>query len=44
VRAEEIPPLVEKILRTYESKKKTGETFVAWTRRHSLNELQVMFS
>jgi ferredoxin-nitrite reductase len=44
VRAEEIPPLVEKILRTFESNKKSGETFVAWTRRHSLNDLQVMFS
>jgi ferredoxin-nitrite reductase len=44
VRAEEVPPLVEKILRTFESNKKSGETFVAWTRRHSLNDLQVLFS
>jgi ferredoxin-nitrite reductase len=42
VRAEEVPPLVEKILGVFESKKKPGETFVAWTRRHSLNELQVL--
>jgi ferredoxin-nitrite reductase len=44
VRADEVPPLVEKILRVYEAKKKAGETFVAWTRRHSLNDLQMMFS
>jgi ferredoxin-nitrite reductase len=42
VRAEEVPALVEKILNTYEAKKKPGETFVTWTRRHSLNELQVV--
>ncbi|HVS50971.1 MAG TPA: NirA family protein [Opitutaceae bacterium] len=44
VRAEELPALVEKILAAFEAKKKTGESFVAWTRRHSVNELQVMFS
>jgi ferredoxin-nitrite reductase len=42
VRAEEVPPLVEKVLGIYEAKKKPGETFVTWTRRHSLNELQVL--
>ena len=42
VRAEEVPPLVEKILGIYEAKKKAGETFVTWTRRHTLNELQVL--
>ena len=44
VRATEIPLLVEKILAGYEEKKKPGESFVTWTRRHSVNELQVMFS
>ena len=44
VHAEEIPALVEKVLRVYEAKKKNGETFVAWTRRHSLGELQEFFS
>ncbi len=44
VRAEEIPALVERILRVFESKKKPGETFVQWTRRHALGELQEMLS
>jgi ferredoxin-nitrite reductase len=44
VRAEEVPTLVEKIVRAFEARKRAGETFVGWTRRHSLNDLQVMFS
>ncbi|HUR56388.1 MAG TPA: NirA family protein [Opitutaceae bacterium] len=44
VRAEEIASLVEKVLGIYEVKKKPGESFVAWTRRHSLKELQECFS
>jgi ferredoxin-nitrite reductase len=44
VRAEEVPALVEKILGLYEAKKKTGETFVTWARRHPVKELQEMFS
>jgi ferredoxin-nitrite reductase len=44
VRAEEVPALVEKVLGTYESKKHSGESFVAWTRRHSLKELQELLS
>ena len=44
VRAVDVPPLVEKILAGFESKKKAGESFVTWSRRHSVNELQVMFS
>lgn len=44
VRAEEVPTLVEKILGEYEARKKTGETFVGWTRRHSIKELQEMLS
>jgi ferredoxin-nitrite reductase len=44
VRAEEIPAVVEKILGVYEAKKKTGESFIAWTRRHSLKELQEILS
>jgi ferredoxin-nitrite reductase len=44
VRADEIPALTEKILRTYEAEHHSGETFVAWTRRHSVGELQVLFS
>ncbi len=44
VRAEEIPSLVEKVIGIYEAKKKNGESFVAWTRRHSLKDLQEFFS
>lgn len=44
VRADEVPALVEKILDAYEAKKKSGESFVSWIRRHSVNELQVMLS
>jgi len=44
VRAEEVPALTEKILRTYGEKKSAGETFVEWTRRHSVGDLQVLLS
>jgi ferredoxin-nitrite reductase len=44
VRAAEVNPLVEKFLTTYEAKKASGETFVQWARRHSVKELQEMFS
>ena len=44
VRATEVNALVERVLVTYEAKKKTGETFVAWSRRHSVKELQEFLS
>ncbi|MGH8162096.1 MAG: NirA family protein, partial [Gammaproteobacteria bacterium] len=44
VRAEEIPALAEKTISTYEANKHPGETFVEWTRRHSVKELQEMMS
>jgi ferredoxin-nitrite reductase len=44
VRAEEVPALVEKVLGIYEARKKSGESFVSWTRRHAVKELQEMFS
>ena len=44
VRAVELNPLVEKFLTTYEAKKSGGETFIQWTRRHSVKELQEIFS
>lgn len=44
VRHDEVPGLTEKILRTYEAKKQAGETFVQWSRRLSVNELQVLLS
>ncbi|PTX92496.1 NirA family protein [Opitutus sp. ER46] len=40
VSAEEIPGLVEHILGTYEARRQSGETFVAWVRRHPLGALQ----
>ena len=45
VRATEVNPLVEKVLvdlRGPETNR--GETFVEWTRRHSVKELQEFFS
>jgi ferredoxin-nitrite reductase len=44
VRATEVNALVEKVLVTYEAKKNRGETFVAWSRRHSVKELQEFLS
>ena len=44
VRTDEVPSLVEKILGVYETKKKPGETFVEWTRRHPMKELQELLS
>jgi ferredoxin-nitrite reductase len=44
VRATEVPALAEKILRTYNAKKSSGETFVQWTRRHTVKELQEFLS
>lgn len=44
VRAGEINPLVEKILTLYTAQKRRGESFVEWTRRHSVKELQEKFS
>jgi len=44
VRATEVPALTEKILRTYQARKTSGETFVQWTRRHTVKELQEFLS
>jgi ferredoxin-nitrite reductase len=44
IRATEVPALVEKILVTFSGKKTRGETFVQWSRRHSLKELQEFLS
>ncbi len=44
VRATEVNALVEKVLVTYEAKKHLGETFVQWSRRHSVKELQEFLS
>ncbi len=44
IRATEVNALVEKILLTYTAKKNRGESFVQWTRRHSVKELQEILS
>lgn len=44
VREAEVPALTEKILRTYATKRQPGETFVQWSRRHTVGELQVLLS
>lgn len=44
VRATEVNALVEKVFVTYEAKKTTGESFVQWSRRHSVKELQEFLS
>jgi ferredoxin-nitrite reductase len=44
VRASEVNALIEKVLVTFEARKSRGETFVQWTRRHSVKELQEFFS
>jgi ferredoxin-nitrite reductase len=40
----ECPPLLERVLKVYLEKRNSGESFVHWTRRHSVKELQEMFS
>lgn len=40
----EIPALLERVLKVYLARRQPGETFVAFTRRHEVGELQEMFS
>ena len=40
----ELTGLLERVLNTYLSKRNSGESFVEFTRRHSVKELQEMFS
>lgn len=40
----EITPLVDRIISGYLARRERGETFVHWTRRHSVKELQEFFS
>ena len=44
IRATEVNALVEKVLVTYTAQKNRGESFVEWTRRHSVKELQEKLS
>jgi ferredoxin-nitrite reductase len=41
---DELPALVEKVLITYRDRRHEGETFVQWSRRHSVKEIQEMLS
>jgi ferredoxin-nitrite reductase len=44
VGADELPALVEKVLVTYRDRCTAGESFVQWTRRHSVKEIQELLS
>lgn len=44
VRSSEINTSVERILRTYLARRTRGETFVEWSRRHELKQLQEFLS
>jgi ferredoxin-nitrite reductase len=39
-----VPALLERVLKTYLARRKSGETFAEFTRRHAVKELQEMFS
>ncbi|MBI3878002.1 MAG: NirA family protein [Verrucomicrobia bacterium] len=41
---DEVPRLLEHVLKTYQARRKSGETFAEFTRRHEVKELQEMFS
>jgi ferredoxin-nitrite reductase len=40
----EIPALLERVLKTYLTGRKSGESFASFTRRHEVKQLQEMFS
>jgi ferredoxin-nitrite reductase len=40
----ELPPLLEHVLKIYLGKRNRGESFVDFTRRHSVKQLQELFS
>ena len=40
----ELPKLLERVLKIYLERRSSGETFVAFTRRHEVKQLQEMFS
>lgn len=40
----EVPGLLEKVLTVYQAQRLTGETFAAFTRRHSVKQLQELFA
>ena len=40
----EVPSLLERVLRTYQDRRRPGESFAAFTRRHEVKQLQELFS
>ena len=40
----EIPALLEKVLKVYQARRRGGESFAEFTRRHEVRQLQEMFS
>ncbi|MBI5801796.1 MAG: NirA family protein [Verrucomicrobia bacterium] len=40
----DLPALLERVLKTYQARRNSGETFAAFTRRHEVKQLQEMFS
>jgi ferredoxin-nitrite reductase len=44
VAADEMPALVEQVLRTYRDRHTSGESFAQWARRHTVKEIQEMLS
>jgi ferredoxin-nitrite reductase len=40
----EIPVLLEKVLKVYQARRKSGESFTEFTQRHEVKQLQEMFS
>jgi ferredoxin-nitrite reductase len=44
LRTDEVPPLVTKILSLYSQHRQSGESFVAWSRRHTPGKLQELIS
>jgi len=40
----EIPALMEKVLKVYQARRNSGESFAEFTRRHEVKQLQEMFS
>jgi ferredoxin-nitrite reductase len=44
IRFTELPSLLERILKIYLERRKSGESFTEFTRRHEVGELQEMFT
>lgn len=44
VAAEELPGVIDRMIATYLARRSSGESFVQWSRRHSIKEIQEMLS